>query len=124
MDQAYTKLWERINEMSVAIAELKTQVKEHATHGWVRDIIRPIEQSVSRMEVAVTSLSDDAKSLFAAHDAMLKEKAAAERAELESKTPMGLVKKYAPVIAFLLGAIALYGILSAAVQSWLRAHGF
>jgi hypothetical protein len=55
---------------------------------------------------------------------LLKEKAQAERAELLAKTPLGLVKKYGPVVTFIIGSIAVYRILGAVAEGWLRIHGF
>lgn len=111
-------------QSSVRLLETKVdgRMETLAPREWVHQIMQPIQQSITRMETAVSQLTTDAKDLFDAHSAMLKEKGDRERQEWAEKTPLGLVKKYAPVIGFLVGTVALFRILGSWFEVWLQQH--
>jgi hypothetical protein len=115
------RLWEKVTAMEIEIGRIVTRLDGHQP---TIALVGQLEKSVVRIEQSVASLSEDARNLFAAHDTLLKEKAQAERAELLAKTPLGLVKKYGPVVTFIIGSIAVYRILGAVAEGWLRIHGF
>jgi hypothetical protein len=120
----HNNLWEEVSGMKAEIATIKARLDGHAPREWVRELVGPIQVAVTGMEQTVLGLSESAQKLFASHDELLKEKAAADRAELMAKTPLGLVKRYGPVIGFIVGCTAIYRILGTLAESWLHGHGF
>jgi hypothetical protein len=126
VDEHRDTLWKEIAELKQAVLLLETRVDGRlgalAPRDWVHEIFNPIQQAVVRMEGSVAQLSEDAQELFDAHKEMLKEKALRERQEWEEKTPLGLVKKYAPLVGVLVGLVALFRVLGTFAEIWLEAH--
>jgi hypothetical protein len=115
------RLWDKVTAMEIEISRIVTRLDNHQP---TIALVGQLEKSVARIEQSVASLSDDARNLFAAHDTLLKEKANTERAELLAKTPLGLVKRYGPVVGFIVGCTAVYRVLGTIAEGWLRSHGF
>ena len=120
------EVWRQLSDLKSSVRLLETKVdgkvEALAPREWVHQLMQPIQQSITRMEASVSQLTTDAKDLFDAHSAMLTEKGARERQEWAERTPLGLVKKYAPVIAFLVACVALFRVLGSLADYWLAAH--
>jgi len=119
-------LWQKVTELQSSVRLLETkvdgEVKSLAPRDWVHQVMQPIQQSITRMEASVSQLTEDAKDLFNAHSTMLKEKADREKQEWAEKTPLGLIKKYGPVIGFMAGIVALYRALGSLFEVWLQQY--
>lgn len=117
-------LWERVNTLSATVTRLETRMEEHAPRRWVEGLLAPIEKSISKIELSVTSLSEQGKELYEAHNALLREKSQRELQELQSKTLPAMLKKYG-ALAGAIGSIWFaMTIARALVEGWLRQHGF
>lgn len=110
--------------LETRIALLEAQFKSYAPREWVKDFIKPVQDSVNRMESIVNSLTEKADALFDAHDSLLKEKAEQERKQWAERTPLGLIRKYGPVVSFVAGSIAVYRLLGTLAETWLKTHGY
>ena len=115
---------EKEQSLETRVAVLEARFLTYAPREWVKDFIKPVQDSVNRMEAIVNSLTEKADALFDAHDSLLKEKAEQERKQWAERTPLGLVKKYGPVVTFAAGSIALYRVLGTLAETWLKAHGY
>ncbi len=118
------ELWHKVLEIDVHVTRLTERLDNRfdgvAREGWVREFVRPIQDSFLKMEMVVASLSEDAKSLFAAHDALLTEKAETEKQQAKDRTPLGIVKKYAPMFGLVGGLVTAYRVLGTALELWLN----
>lgn len=119
-------LWKELADLKASVSLLETRVDGRlgslAPRDWVHEILSPLQQAVTKMESSVTQLSEDAKELFDTHKQMLREKGERERQECAERTPLGIVKKYAPVIGFLVGAVALFRVLGSLAESYIQTH--
>jgi len=126
------ELWEKLSELSTQVATLRKEMELRfdsvAPRGWVHDVLDPIKQSISKIENAIASqsatvgdLAEKMKMMFESHDAFLKEKAESEREQLKSQTWSGLIKKYAPVVLFILSLFTLFGVLRVWIESLMKA---
>lgn len=115
---------EKDKSLETRIALLEQQFASYAPREWVKDFIKPVQDSVNRMESIVNSLSEKADHLFDAHDSLLREKAEQERKGWLERTPLGLIKKYGPVVTFIVGIVAIYRLAGSLLENWIRAHGF
>jgi len=81
---------EKRDELHLAerVAALESQRDNLAPRTWVQEVLRPLEQSITRMEQSVSRLADESKILFSFHEELLKERAEHERlknaAEIEA----------------------------------------
>lgn len=122
MGQQFNEM-EPNKSIETRVAVLEAKMSSYAATEWVKDFIKPVQDSVNEMRVIVHTLGEKADALFDAHDSLLKEKAQHERQQWNEKTPLGIVKKYAPFISFIIGVVAVYRILGSVVETWLRSRG-
>lgn len=117
------QVWREMSEIKTQLLRLESRVegelKGLAPRDWVHTVLQPIQQSITRMELTVGQLANDAKDLFAEHKQMLRDKADREKIEWADKTPLGIVKRYAPAVALLVGLVALFRVLGTGLELWL-----
>jgi hypothetical protein len=113
-----------VDSLETRVALIEDQLKDIPPREWVKDFVRPLEHSIAKIEAAVTSLAGRADSLFSAHNELLREKAAQDKKALEERTPVGWLKKWAPMFSLIATLFLLYNILSSLLQAWMKAHGF
>lgn len=104
------------------LAVLEEKIVGYPPREWVKDYInqhtRPQAEAILRMEQTVKQLSEDASTLFAAHDKMLQDRAQREKeehdarlAELrslkDSRSLKGIARVYGPLLGFITGLIVL-----------------
>ena len=124
-------MWEKLSELSTQVATLRKEMELRfdsvAPRGWVHDILDPIKQSINKIENAIASqsatvgeLASNMKLMFDSHNTLLKEKAESEREQLKSQTWLGMIKKYAPVVLFILSLFTLFGLLRVWLETWIK----
>ncbi len=127
------ELWRELADLKTEIKTLRKEVELRfdsvAPRGWVQDILKPIEQAITKIETAIQGQADvvgdigeQIKTLFTAHDQFLKEKAAQERKELEGRTALGYIKRFGPVVAFVLSMVTLFRVAGTVLELWLQQH--
>lgn len=120
-------VWREVAGLKSAVRELEikvdSKIESMAPRDWVHTVLQPVQESLVRMETSVSQLTQDAKELFDAHKEMLRERGERERAEWMEKTPLGIVKRYAPAVGFLLALVALFRVIGTAIELWLKARG-
>lgn len=126
MTEGRDELWNAVSALRSDVRlmqeKMDGRLQDLAPRGWVHELVAPIQQSVVRMEAAVSGLAEDAKLLFKSHSDVLEEKRKQNELEWAARTPLGLVKKYGPVIGFLVGVVALFRILGSLFEVWLSTH--
>lgn len=74
-----------LGNLAERITRLESKFDNIAPRTWVLEVLKPVEQSISRMEQTVSRLADESKILFSFHEQLLKERAEHERLESEAK---------------------------------------
>lgn len=114
-------------DIETRVALLEVRFGHYADREWVREYVLPTQNSVTEIKNSIVSLTGEMKHLaeqlltvFAAHNAFLEEKRKASEKESEENTPLGLVKKYAPVVVFLVAVVALFRVLGTVFETWVQ----
>lgn len=106
------------------MALLEEKLESLPPREWVKDFVRPLQDSISEIKNAVTSLASKAESLFTAHNELLREKSAQDKKAMEERTAMGMIKRWTPVVGMVGLLFVVYQVVSALATTWLKAHGF
>lgn len=67
------------------VTRLEEKIDALAPRAWVQDAFAPVNQTLTRLEQAIASLTDDSKALFHAHEQMLQERAEQQRQLFDEK---------------------------------------
>lgn len=73
------------SELVERVTRLETIHDNMAPRTWVQDILKPIEQSILRMEQTVSRQAEESKILRSLHEHLLTDRAGRDRAESEAK---------------------------------------
>lgn len=113
-------------DIETRVALLEERFSRYADRDWVRELLAPTQLAVNEIKNsinAVTSkmefLADQVSTVFAAHNTFLEEKRLAEKQAAKENTPMGIIRKYAPAVAVLVGLVSLFRVLGTGLELWL-----
>lgn len=119
------------------LARLEAKNDDLAPRVWVQEALAPLSITLTRLEEAIASLTEDSKSLYAAHERFLQERAEQERALFQEKmaalraenaavqerTFLNWFKdRAAPIAGAIATILALAAMIGGAVQWWIVEH--
>jgi hypothetical protein len=113
-----------VDSLETRVAILEEKLESLPPREWVKDFVRPLQDSITEISNAVKSLASKAESLFTAHNELLREKSVADKKLIEERTASGMAKKWGPVISMLGACFLVYQVISTLITSWLKARGF
>ena len=132
------RILERVLQLEGVVRSVEAQLKSYATQLHVAEALKPIEQSMLKQESIVNTLSLRVNTVFDMHEQLLQQRAKQEREEfearirakeaaaeeklraLEEKTLLGRVRKYGPILGWILAGAALFGAIYKGLESWIR----
>lgn len=114
---------DRLN-LETRVVLLEKQFEQYAPREWVFELIAPIRDSVRDIKIAVERQAEEARGLYESHKAMITKEEERREKLAEERTPMGLVRKYSPLVATIGGLVFIYRVLGTLAEVWLTSNGF